>query len=78
MPACCADVGEAAAVVAIQLVPAVLVADVASVAQAEAAHRARRVVDHEEIEIAVAIVVEKGRLRRVALVRDAVLWPPFP
>ena len=47
--------------------------DVPHVAVAEAAHRPRRVVDDEEIEVAVAVVVEERGLGRVALVRDAVL-----
>ena len=66
-----ADVDEALAVVAVELVTAVGVAFFARIARTEAANRPRRVVDNEEIEIAVAIVVEEGGVRRVSPVGDA-------
>ena len=66
-----ADVDEALAVVAVELVTAVGVSFLARIARTEAANRPRRVVDDEEIEIAVAIVVEEGGVRRVSSVGDA-------
>ena len=62
------DVGEGVAVIAIEVVTAVRVPLVARVAHPEAVDRARRVVDHEQVEIAVAIEVDKGGVRGPALV----------
>jgi hypothetical protein len=71
------DIGEVVAVVAIEVVAAVRVPLIARVAHAEAVHRARRVVDHEQIEITVAIEVEERRVRGPAFVGHAILARHF-
>ena len=67
-----AHVHEMPAVVAIQPIAAERVADGARVFQIEARDRPRRVVDHEQVEIAVAVVVEEHGLRGVAGIGHAV------
>src|SRR5256886_17684965 len=65
-------VHEVSAVVAIQLGPAERVPNGACVLQLEVHHWPGRVVDYEQVEIAVAVVVEEHRLSRVARVGHAV------
>ena len=67
-----AHVHEVPAVVAIQPGAAERVAHVACVLQRESEHRPGRVIDHEEVEIPVAVIVEERGLGRVAGIRDAV------
>ena len=67
-----AHVHEMPAVVAIQPIAAERVADGARVFQIEARNRAGRVVDHEQVEITVAVVVEEHGLRGVAGIGHAV------
>ena len=66
-----ADIGEMAAVIAVQAVATLVIARAARVAQAKAARWSRRVVDHDQIKIAIAIVVKERGLRSVAVVIDA-------
>ena len=66
-----ADVGEMTAVIAVEAVATLVIAHVARVAQSEAARRSRRVVDDDQVQIAVAIVVEERSLCGVAVVIDA-------
>ena len=68
-----ADVREVPLVVAIQAIAALVIALVARVAQPEAARGTRRVVDQDQVEVTIAVEVEEGRLRGVAVVVDAVL-----
>ena len=67
-----AHIDEMAAVVAIQVRATQRVTLVPGVGERHARDRPRRIVDHEEIQVAVAIVVEEHRLGGVARVRDAV------
>ena len=59
------------ALVEIELVAALVVALVPDVAKAERAHGPERVVEHVHVEVAVLVGVEKGAVRRRALVGEA-------
>ncbi len=73
----CAHVHEVPAIVAVQLGSAERIALVALVAEAEARDGLGRVADQEQVQIAVAIVVEERGLDRVAGVGDAVGGGPL-
>ena len=68
-----AHVDEVPVIIAVQFVAAKRVAHGARVAHAEAADGSRRVVDQEQVQVAVMVEVEKHRLRRVATISQAVL-----